>query len=239
MNDKQIDRLLKMTPQEVLNHNLWIEMSIREKVYHCLKKAERCFFKFFKYSTPLVAMMMILSFSSSVDSGLNEQHIIREIITNIQTVMPAYEKAYKEISQFGGALMKEKSSLEEDRAFVYAFLITKYSKMYRIDPYLVAAVISTESEFNPNAVSSAKAKGLTQIHQKTHKLPDKVVFDPEENIKHGIRILLMHRNTNPKEFLKDYGGFVTEEKRKEEGSKYVNKVIGKQNKIKRESNRKS
>ena len=45
----------------------------------------------------------------------------------------------------------------------YRALIEKYSRQNGLDPYLVAALIRQESEFNPKAVSPAKAIGLMQI----------------------------------------------------------------------------
>jgi soluble lytic murein transglycosylase len=41
--------------------------------------------------------------------------------------------------------------------------LVRYSQERKLDPYLVAGLIRQESEFNPKAVSPAKAYGLTQI----------------------------------------------------------------------------
>ena len=41
--------------------------------------------------------------------------------------------------------------------------IVSYSQLREVDPYLVAALIRQESEFNPGAVSRARARGLMQI----------------------------------------------------------------------------
>jgi len=45
----------------------------------------------------------------------------------------------------------------------YRTLVVKYSKQAGLDPFLIAALIRQESEFNPKALSSAKAVGLMQI----------------------------------------------------------------------------
>jgi hypothetical protein len=45
----------------------------------------------------------------------------------------------------------------------YRSLIVKYSSQVGLDPYLVAALIRQESEFNPKALSPSKAVGLMQI----------------------------------------------------------------------------
>ncbi|MBN2080541.1 MAG: lytic transglycosylase domain-containing protein [Spirochaetes bacterium] len=59
-----------------------------------------------------------------------------------------------------------------------------------VDPHLVKCVVRVESDFNPDAVSSAGAMGLMQIMQETadhYSLEDP--FDPEKNLDTGIRHL--------------------------------------------------
>ncbi len=51
----------------------------------------------------------------------------------------------------------------------YERLIRKWSRRYRLDPLLVAALIRQESAFAPQAVSSAGAVGLMQLLPKTAK----------------------------------------------------------------------
>jgi len=48
--------------------------------------------------------------------------------------------------------------------------IESYSRLRDLDPYLVAALIRQESEFNPGAISRAKARGLMQIMLPTGRL---------------------------------------------------------------------
>ena len=43
--------------------------------------------------------------------------------------------------------------------YKYAEYINKYSDEYELDPYLVLAVIKTESNFDKSAVSKKEAKG--------------------------------------------------------------------------------
>ncbi len=45
----------------------------------------------------------------------------------------------------------------------YRSLVVKYATQAGLDPFLVAALIRQESEFNPKAISSSKAVGLMQI----------------------------------------------------------------------------
>ena len=45
----------------------------------------------------------------------------------------------------------------------YRAELERFAKQNGLDPFLVAALIRQESEFNPKAVSPANARGLTQI----------------------------------------------------------------------------
>lgn len=64
-----------------------------------------------------------------------------------------------------------------------------------LDPYLVLAVIATESGFNPIAESIMGAKGLMQIIPKYHERlliahgGEAALWEPEANIALGVRIL--------------------------------------------------
>jgi soluble lytic murein transglycosylase len=51
----------------------------------------------------------------------------------------------------------------------YSAHIENYSQKYNLNPYLVAAVIKTESNFNPQAKSPKDAYGLMQITSSTGK----------------------------------------------------------------------
>lgn len=77
----------------------------------------------------------------------------------------------------------------------YTEHIVKYSKRYDLDPYLVAAVIKTESNFEENAKSNKNAYGLMQITGDTAEwaaekmeivhYDNKMLYDPEFNIRMG------------------------------------------------------
>ncbi len=51
----------------------------------------------------------------------------------------------------------------------YSECIVKYSYKYKLDPYLVSAIIKTESNFNKDAKSNKNAYGLMQITPDTAK----------------------------------------------------------------------
>lgn len=72
----------------------------------------------------------------------------------------------------------------------YDQLIQKISYQYNIDPALVKAVIKTESNFDPHAVSKKGARGLMQL------MPDTIrnlnvydPFHPRDNINGGVKFL--------------------------------------------------
>lgn len=69
-------------------------------------------------------------------------------------------------------------------------LVYKLAPDYQIDPRLVLAVISVESGFNTQAVSSKNARGLMQLIPETaQRFRVKDPLDPEENIKGGMAYL--------------------------------------------------
>lgn len=82
---------------------------------------------------------------------------------------------------------------------MYSDEVTKYSEEFGIDEAFVYAVIRTESNFNPNAVSDAGAIGLMQIIEdsfdwvstKLHEtdLEYDDMFTPEYSIKFGCYML--------------------------------------------------
>jgi soluble lytic murein transglycosylase-like protein len=69
-------------------------------------------------------------------------------------------------------------------------LIQRLAQQYSVDPQLVQAIITVESNFDPHAVSRAGAQGLMQLMPDTaarYRVEDP--FDPHANIEGGIRYL--------------------------------------------------
>ncbi|CAN7483339.1 lytic transglycosylase domain-containing protein [Rhizobium leguminosarum] len=76
----------------------------------------------------------------------------------------------------------------------YSALISKYANQYNVPVALATAVIRIESNFNPNARGSHGEIGLMQIKPATARMMGysgsaKGLFDPETNIKYGMKYL--------------------------------------------------
>jgi soluble lytic murein transglycosylase len=80
------------------------------------------------------------------------------------------------------------------------------ARAQNLDPYLVAGLIRQESEFNPDAVSPAKADGLMQVRPGTggefaraagiERFTSSMLFQPAVNLKIGTAIFRSMLNKN-------------------------------------------
>ncbi len=89
-------------------------------------------------------------------------------------------------------------SVEEGRISSYDDLFRKYAKEINWDWRLLAALVYTESNFNPNVVSWAGAKGLMQLMPRTaHAMgvPVGKEREPEESIKGGVKYIKLLQST--------------------------------------------
>ena len=80
--------------------------------------------------------------------------------------------------------------LESYNEDLYDHVISEASQTHGIPFSLLKALIKTESDFNPRAISSAGARGLMQLMPENIKtLKIKNPFDPRENVMGGTRYL--------------------------------------------------
>lgn len=69
-------------------------------------------------------------------------------------------------------------------------LVNKMAPQFKIEPQLVLAIISAESNFNSLAVSTKSAQGLMQLIPETsERFNVKNAFDPAQNIRGGLSYL--------------------------------------------------
>jgi membrane-bound lytic murein transglycosylase C len=93
-------------------------------------------------------------------------------------------------------------NFQSKKAEKYSVFVSRFSEQYQVSPSLVYAIIRTESNFNPFAVSSAPAYGLMQLVptsggraaykrvKGTDETPSsEYLFDPEHNIELGTAYL--------------------------------------------------
>lgn len=92
----------------------------------------------------------------------------------------------------------ENTSVDMDKIYNS---VDKYASKYGVDKNLILAIIKQESNFNPNAVSSAGAKGLMQLMDfNSEAYGVKNPFDIDENIEAGVKHI--------KSYLEKYNGNV-------------------------------
>src|SRR6185369_6767158 len=98
---------------------------------------------------------------------------IRRIVADPAPVLPAVRPA----------------ALQSPSGVPYADLFTQAAARHGIPPSLLAAVAQVESNFNPNAVSPAGARGLMQIMPATAAGLGVDPFDPAQAVEGAARIL--------------------------------------------------
>jgi soluble lytic murein transglycosylase-like protein len=141
-------------------------------------------------------------------------------LQNQRAVADFFEKKYK----------LDRAKIEE-----YVSNTILIAKEVNIDPVLLLAVISVESNFNPNTKSHAGAEGLMQVMTSVHK--DKYAIfggtseaaKPEVNIRVGAYILkyLIATAGSLRNGLKYYVGAANAE---DDGG-YADKVIAERNRL--------
>ena len=90
----------------------------------------------------------------------------------------------------GYLLSGKMDGLNNHRRQFYDPYIRQASRVHKLDPALIKAVIHVESDFNPFAVSPKGARGLMQLMPQTAaRYREKDLFSPVANINVGVRHL--------------------------------------------------
>lgn len=140
---------------------------------------------------------------SSFFSGSNKISLLNTHLeeskwsTDLSTL--AIENISPEEAEIFLFILKLSDSITPTDARKLAKLIIEECSNYEIDPFLILAVIQTESNFTPKAVSSKGAIGLMQVMPKTGEYVAKdlgisykghsSLYDPFVNVKLGIHYL--------------------------------------------------
>lgn len=117
------------------------------------------------------------------------------------------------IVAFAVYFVSQREDVQKSYLYPYPYkdVVIKYSRNYKVDNALVAAVIKTESKFNANSISDRGAIGLMQLMPETaewicDELNDKRsimtpddIQEPELNVRYGtwyLSVLLQEFNGN-------------------------------------------
>ena len=141
-------------------------------------------------------IMSSLQTSNSTDSlGVSFQQLLLEKIneaerrTSLNFGSNLVSVPYKMQSPLNAI---DNSSITTNNSSVSAYqqLISNASQKYGVDESLINAVIKHESNYNPNATSSAGAQGLMQLMPQTAAgLGVTNAYDPAQNINAGTKYL--------------------------------------------------
>ncbi len=107
-----------------------------------------------------------------------------------KTYKPSFNSSSS--TSYKGFILKHNPSLDSIMAENIAHYVSQYSKENDVDPKLILALMSRESSFRANAISSTGAIGLGQLLKATAKdMGVENPLDPEENTKATVKYLSM------------------------------------------------
>jgi soluble lytic murein transglycosylase-like protein len=141
----------------------------------------------------LKAMLELKAFqnfsSSSTESSSVFQELLNELLVNNDQSQTLSNSNSNSVTTIAKTSLPPLSLLKTG-ATDLENIINQASQTYDIPAKLIKSVIKHESNFNPNAVSSAGATGLMQLMPKTARsLGADNPLDPEQNILAGSKYL--------------------------------------------------
>jgi len=125
------------------------------------------------------------------------------------------------ISSLENEIAKKDRVINLSKRIRLLLLIEGIAYEENVDFLTIVSIIIQESRFNPNAVSSEDCIGLMQTNWKVHGLNREDMFDPEKNVRAGIKIYKMYLEKYGSEELALYRYFGVSEF----GLKYANQVL--------------
>ena len=218
------DRLMRMKPKVVYRKYLFHIGNFRDWTNVWIDSLNQFLLRYIrKYWVVLAILFNLLTYNVAAD-GNGREYFAANLVVLMDRNIDVYEKAYKDVKKLAASIGTAAGVKDADESFVFAFLITKWSREFGFDPLEVAAVALTESQFKRRAVSPKDARGLMQIHAPSWQMKD--YFNTEENIKKAMQILYMYRNSQPDSYLRLYYGDTGQK-----GAQYVKKVRGNYKKL--------
>jgi len=139
----------------------------------------------------LLALIWLVGLMAPLDSAAGIYRYIDDqgVLHFADSPRDARYKRVKHVQQ-DGPVISPRPHVRVPRERDYDRLIVKIATRYRIDPALVKAVIATESNFKPDAVSRVGAQGLMQLMPSTAaSLGVERPFGVIENMDGGVRYL--------------------------------------------------
>jgi soluble lytic murein transglycosylase len=143
-----------------------------------------------------------LRFGAKVDG---QPQVIAIELADLASQRDAPDQAIRYIKHYAPGYLSMSIDAAPDKFWRLAFplpyrkSLEEYCRAQMLDPYLMAALIRQESEFNPNAVSRANARGLAQVLPSTGRQLSRklgmprfrtaMLFTPDTNLKLGTYYL--------------------------------------------------
>ncbi len=143
-----------------------------------------------------------LRFGAKVDG---QPQVIAIELADLASQRDAPDQAIRYIKHYAPGYLSMSMDSAPDKFWRLAFPLPfrkpleEYCRAQMLDPYLMAALIRQESEFNPKAISRANARGLAQVMPATGKQLSRklgmrgyrtaMLFTPDTNLKMGTYYL--------------------------------------------------
>jgi len=100
----------------------------------------------------------------------------QELVVAIPVETPAYRRTFRVMLA------------NPDKTDRWDEMILRYAKIYKLDSRLLKSIMAAESEFKPEALSPAGARGLMQVMPKTAEgvgIPASKLHEPQSGVKAG------------------------------------------------------